>query len=173
MAQLITTGTAALIASDLTIKVNPRAYTSYQGTAAQLVAEGLIPKDFKWPTGANRVTVKVGRFEHWIFRVRPDGHKGPMSSWIEGDCWYLRRELANQPKNGFRDADIYAKKMELAETIYRGTTEWHRVWEKSYRARQDEKYAAFRTLLLGEMAPRKRGRPAKSSTTEQSQGASA
>jgi hypothetical protein len=173
MAQLITAGTAALIASDLQINVVPRAYTRYQGTAAQLIAEGLIPKDFKWPTGDERVTVKVGRFEHWIFRTRPEGHKGPKSSWTSGDCWFLRRELANQPRDGWRAADIYAKKMELAKTIYLGSSEWSCVWDKAYKAKQDDKYMAFRTLLLGELAPRKRGRPAKSSTTEQSQGASA
>lgn len=40
-------GTAALIASDLIIEITPRAYTGYTGTAAQLIAEGLIPDGFK------------------------------------------------------------------------------------------------------------------------------
>lgn len=160
----ISTGTAALLASDLTIHVTPRAYTSYQGTAAQLIAEGLIPDGFKWPTGANRVTVTVGRFEHWIFRTRPEGHKGPMSSWVNGDCWHLRRSLANQPRNGFREADIYAKTMELAETIYRGTAEWNRTFYRAYETRKDDKYQAFRLQLLGE-PKRGRGRPAKNTTT--------
>ena len=159
---------ATLTASDLQISIVPRAYTSYQGTAAQLIAEGLIPEGFKWPSGTNRVTVTVGTFEHWIFRTRPEGHKGPMSSWISGDCWHLRRELANQQRDGYREADIYAKTRELADTINRGTLEWSRTCHKAFAARNDAKYMAFRTHLMGDLAPRRRGRPAKSGSTEQS-----
>jgi len=158
---------ATLIASDLTIRVSPRAYTTFQGTAAQLIAEGLIPDGFKWPSGAQRVTIELDGFKHWIFRTRPEGHKGPMSSWVNGDCWYLRREPKRRASDGDREADIYAKKMELADIIYRGTPEWSRMWDKAYRARKDEKYMAFRTQILGEMAPRKRGRTAKSVSAAQ------
>ena len=152
---------AALVASDLTIHVVPRAYTTFQGTAAQLIAEGLIPDGFKWPEGSQRVTIQVGGFEHWIFRTRPEGHKGPMSSWLNGDCWFLRRGLANQLRDGYRNADIYAKQMELAETIYRGTPEWRLTWEWAYNTRKDEKYMALRAKLIGDFAPKKRGRKAK------------
>jgi hypothetical protein len=121
----------------------------------------LIPDGFKWPNRAQRETIELGGFEHWIFRMRPEGHKGPMSSWVNGDCWYLRREPKRQFRAGYIEADIYAKKMELVDTIYRGTPEWRSTWDKACKARKDEKYMAFRTQILGDMAPRKRGRPAK------------
>ena len=169
----ITAGTAALLASDLLINIVPRAYASYQGTAAQLIAEGLIPGDFKWPSGAGHATVKADSFCLCVFRTRPEGHNGPKSSWISGDYWHLRRELTHQPINGRIEAAIYAKQMELAEIIYLGTTEWRDTFHRACRARMDDKYMAFRTHLLGDLAPRKRGRPARSSPTGQSQGASA
>jgi hypothetical protein len=40
-------GISPLLASDLFIEIYARAYTSYEGTAAQLIAEGLIPDGFK------------------------------------------------------------------------------------------------------------------------------
>lgn len=151
---------SAILASDLLISIKPRAYTEYHGTAEQLRAEGLIPEGFKWPTGSNRVTVEVGKFSHWIFRKRPEGHKGPMSSWTSGDYWLLRRELASNVRDGWRTADIYAKKMELAETIHRGTPEYARIANASWEARCDDKYMAFRNLLTGE-PKRGRVRPSK------------
>lgn len=162
-------GAPRLLASDLQVEIIPRAYTQYHGTAAQLIAEGLIPDGFKWPIGSNRITIEVGKFSLWIGRKRPEGHKGPMSSWTSGDYWFLRRELKSQTRNGYREADIYAKKMELADAIYRGTPEFARIGNASWKARCDDKYQAFRSLVIPE-PKRGRGRPAK--TTMQTQGAS-
>lgn len=145
----------------LLITIRPRAYTRYHGTAEQLVDEGLIPKDFKWPTGTARACYEIGQFSYWMGRCRPDGMKGPVSLWSNGDYWGLQRGLTTQDGDGFRSANIHEKAMELAEAIHRGTPEWSRTWAQAYEARKDQKYAAFRELLTGPVK-RGRGRPAKS-----------
>lgn len=146
--------------TDLQINITPRAYTQYQGTAAQLIAEGLIPPGFKWPAGANRVTIEVGQFSLWIGRKRPEGHKGPMSSWTSGDYWFARRTLASEAGSGFHAADIYEKSMELAKVIYRGTNEHAHIGNAWWRAKCDDKYMAHMNKILGE--PKRRGRPRNS-----------
>ncbi len=151
---------SAILASDLLISIHPRAYTDYQGTAEQLRAEGLIPDGFKWPIGDRRISYEVGKFSYWMRRCRPDGIKGPKSIWVNGDYWFLRRELASQGRDGYRAADIYKKTKELAEIIRRGTHEWSRIANASWEARCDDKYMAFRNLLTGE-PKRGRGRPSK------------
>lgn len=154
----LTTTIQSVSASDLQIEIIPRAYTQYQETAAQLVAEGLIPDGFKWPIGSTRVTIEVGKFSLWIGRKRPDGHKGPMSSWTSGDFWFVRRELASNKRDGWRDADIYAKSKELADIIYRGTSAYASIANASWKARLDEQYQAFRSLVIPQ-TKRGRGRP--------------
>ena len=159
---------------DLLISIRPRACTRYHGTAAQLISEGLIPDGFKWPHKAGRVSFEVGKFTHYMGRCRPDGFKGPMSAWAEGDYWYLQRGLTAEEGHGWRNAQIYEKTMELAEIIHRNTPEWSRTFHRACETRKDAKYQAFRLQLLG-TPKRGRGRPAKNTSTPntQSQGASA
>lgn len=165
----ITIGASALLASDLIIYITPRARTEYQGTAEQLRAEGLIPDGFKWPTGRSYASYEVGNFSYTLGRMRPDGHKGPMSSWVGMDYWFLCRGLTSQERDGWRAAEIYEKAMDLAEVIRRGTPEWWRIADASRKARRDDKYQSFRSLVVPEP---KRGRSAKNTTTQQPHGAS-
>lgn len=146
---------SVILASDLLISIRPRSYTQYHGTAEQLRAEGLIPDGFKWPIGDRRISYEVGKFSCWMGRCRPDGIKGPKSIWVNGDYWFLRRDLTSRWYDGYRAADIYEKTRELAEIIQRGTPEGSRIANASWKARCDDKYMAFRNLLTGET---KRGR---------------
>ena len=74
---------------------------------------------------------------------------------------------------GWHAAQLYEKKMELAEIIRRNTPEWHRLFSRAWETRKDAKYQAFRLQLLGE-PKRGRGRPAKTATTSATiQGATA
>lgn len=156
---------------DLRVSIYPRACTRYHGTAAQLIAEGLIPDGFKWPHKASRISFEMGKFTHCMGRCRPDGFKGPMSAWAEGDYWYLQRGLTAEEGHGWHHAQLYEKTMELAAIIHRNTPEWSRTFHRAYETRKDAKYQAFRLQLLGE-PKRGRGRPAKTAAT-QTQGATA
>lgn len=84
-----------------------------------------------------------------------------MSSWTSGDCWYLRREHTDQVRTDYIDEQLYEKRVEIAEILHRRSPEWSRVWDRAHKALRDDKYMAFRTKMLGDLAPRKRGRPAK------------
>lgn len=163
---------STLLASDLLIKITPRAEAHYRGTAEQLSAEGLIPGGFKWPVGTARVSYVIGEFDYWMGRCRPTGTKGPMKIWVNGDYWFLRRSLKSDDENQWLNADIYEQTMALANTIRRGTSEWARTCNLACKARMDNKYMAFRLQVLGEQK-RGRGRPVKSVTAEKSNGASA
>lgn len=156
---------------DLRISIYPRACTRYHGTAAQLIAEGLIPDGFKWPQRTSRVSFEMGKFTHYMGRCRPDGIKGPMAVWVEGDYWFLQRSLTADEGRGWQAAQLYEKTMELAAIIHRTTPEWSRTFHRAYETRKDAKYQAFRLQLLGE-PKRGRGRPVKNTTT-QTQGATA
>ena len=162
MAQsLASIGTPTLAASDLLISIHPRACTRYHGTAAQLIAEGLIPDGFKWPHKASHTAFEMGKFTHRMGRCRPVGFKGPMSAWAEGDYWFLQRSLTAEEGHGWHHAQLYEKKMELAAIVRRNTPEWGRMFNRYWVTRQDDKFQAFRLQLLG--APRRgRGRPSKS-----------
>lgn len=157
---LASPGTATLAASDLLIQILPRFCTRYHGTAEQLIAEGLIPEGFKWPTGCARVSYEIGKFSFYMGRCRPDGMKGPMSLWAHGDHWFMQRSLTSEKGKGFHAGSIYTKKMELADAIYRSTPEWSHVWHRAYQAKIDDSYMAFRQQLLG-AEPRRSGRPQK------------
>lgn len=174
MAHSASLGTPTLAASDLLISIHPRACTRYHGTAAQLIAEGLIPDDFKWPHKATRVSFEMGKFTHYMGRRRPEGLKGPMSAWAEGDYWFLQRRLTAQEGNGLHQAQIYEKAMELADAIGRHKPEWTHTFKRAQEARKDDTYQAFRLQMLG--APKRgRGRPAKNTNAAntKSQGAAA
>lgn len=148
--------------SDLNISITPRAYAQYEGTAAQLMAEGLIPTGFKWPIGAARTSYEMGEYTYWMGRCRPDGHKGPMSSWADGDYWFIRRGLVSQARDGFQAANIYQKQQELADVINRSSPEYKRLSNRAYKAQIDDRYMAFRNRVMGE-PKRGRGRPIKNS----------
>lgn len=161
MAQSIASpGITTLAASDLLIQITPRFCARYHGTAAQLIAEGLIPEGFKWPAGSARAEYEMGQFTYYVGRSRPNGMKGPKSLWANGDYWLIQRSLTAEIGQGFHAAIIYAKTIELEEAIKRCTPEWNRVWHLAYDAQKDDKYMAFRQQVLGS-AGRKPGRPAK------------
>lgn len=150
--------------ADLLVTIHPRACTRYYGSAAQLIAEGLIPDGFQWPQRDRHVSFEVGPFTHWLTRCRPDGIKGPKSVWVDGDHWCLQRSLTADAGTGWQAARIYEKKMELADIVRRNTPEWERLFFRALETQKDARYQAFRQQLLGE--PRRRGRPAKTANTQ-------
>lgn len=151
-----------VLASDLRIEITPRWVTRYYGTAAQLIAEGLIQEGAKWPHRNHASSFNAGKFHYSVERCRPPGHIGPMSSWVEGDYWRLERSF-NGSNRDWREADIYEKTMELANIIKHGTREWAITSNRWWEAQKDDKYMAHMRKILGE-PKRGRGRPSKSNT---------
>lgn len=158
-------GATALFTSDLIIDITPHFICRYYGTSAQLVAEGLIPAGLQWPLRNRRVSFEDAQFTYWLERNRVPGTKGPMSSWIDGDYWVLDITPKGQ-RLDWKSRQIQIKQREIDEIKSHGTSGWAKTWSAAYKAKQDDRYMAFRTRLLGEMAPRKRGRPAKNTATQ-------
>lgn len=148
-------------------------FSEYRGSRAQLEAEGIVPAGTEWPEGGRCVKWEQGLLRFSLGRTRPEGMKGPMKVWLEGDYWNLRWERKVQPHWG--TVAIRKKKAELAKEVYRQSYEGQRahqaLWDSYWKAHSDKAFQAFKNTFVPQR--KKPGRPAKSSTPEQSQGASA
>lgn len=121
----------------------------YQGTRAQLEAEGIIPKDFKWPFRTETGYWQLGKSSFSIGRHRPPGLKGPMKLWTSGDWWRVRWNPADQ--NHSADS-IRRKTAELAAVIHHnsaaGIAESNAAWARYDTASNDQKFQSFKALIL-------------------------
>jgi hypothetical protein len=149
-------GISALIESDLTIEIAPGWAPCFRGSSAQLLAEGLIPKDFIWPHRTQPLFWEDGQFEYFLKRCRPAGIKGPQSIWVDGDYWLLEMSVI-----GF---DYSVRAWRLAQRVCaegRVSLEPAKASKHIEMVRSDEKYWEFRRRLFGE-ADSKRARSKKS-----------
>ena len=136
----------------------------YVGTAAQLMAEGLIPDGFEWPQAADPKRWEASGFAYWVNRQRPSGHKGPMRSWLELDSWCIRVEVAGRDRQWPMRRSLERKAAELKAEFYRHTAAGSREWERSFKRHfatvTDDKFQAFKAKIPG-LIPPKRGRKPK------------
>lgn len=136
---------------ELVVVIRPRGllFWSYEGTRAQLEAEGVIPADLQWPLpehGRHAVHWELGRQRFTLCRTRPADLKGPMSAWIRGDWWELRCDLLGAPS--YMEQQLLDAKRELARAQYRQSPEGQRAfdahWARYWPAQKD---AAFQAML--------------------------
>lgn len=147
---------------DLIIKVCPM-WVYFEGTAAQLQAEGLIPEGFEWPRAADEKRWRINGLEYWLSRTRPQGHKGPKSSWAELDNWSLRTMAVNRGWEAIRRRGIERQAEALRREIHHLTPAGqreHQVFEGLlWAARQDKAFQDFKAMFV---PPRKKpGRQAR------------
>ena len=152
---------------ELKIHISTRSFGwwEYEGTRAQLEAEGIIPAGTEWPQGKNILYWDQGRLRFRLCRIRPEGSKGPMATWVNGDCWCLRCETTDDSFGmGWR---IKQKARELAQAIYDVSPEGRRErdarWARYWVAQKDTAFQAFKNALIPQS--KKPGRPAKPRTT--------
>lgn len=144
---------ASSTCNELIISINPCNWdiTEYQGTRAQLVAEGVIPEGSEWPDGDKSITWQAGPFEYDLCRKRPQGMKGPKKLWVEGDWWLLRWQPINRTSRAERD--IKRKRNELNEALYRqspkGIAEINATWDRYWATLEDAKFQTFKALIPG------------------------
>ena len=131
---------------ELLIAIYPRAYSQWTGSSSQLKAEGLIPDNLTLPEGRNSKYWSRGDFKYWLRRCRPHDLKGPMRLWMQGDYWFIRRELA-ACKGDWTEADIYEKQCALAKVLWRQTPAADAQSNRSWKAHEDKKFQAFKALL--------------------------
>lgn len=134
------------------------------GTRAQLEAEGFIPDGTLWPEGKRCTRVETATALLCIYRVGYDITE-PNAQTLYHVHHYSR-------KNDVREQRIAKKLREALDIAAIGGPEWTTAYHKHCEARRDDAFQDFKNKLLG---LKKRGRPARSTATPntQSQGASA
>lgn len=120
----------------------------YQGSRAQLEAEGVIPIGLEWPHKTEDRRWQIGDVVFWLSRCRPPGLKGPMNLWTTGDWWRFRW---NPIKTDFSAMRIKQKAKEIAQIIHhqspRGIEEFNLMWSRLSAAHADRKYQVFKELM--------------------------
>ena len=136
-------------------------FWEYEGTRAQLEAEGVIPPGTQWPQGKQPLFWNHGGLRYWLRRTRPEGVKGPMSVWTSGDWWFLRCDTPHDINCA--DWRIKQKARELAQEIHAqtpaGRREWNERFSRYWAAHSDAAFQAFKATLLPQR--KKPGRPVK------------
>lgn len=163
-----TTPAAAAAEPELHIEVWLDHSANYTGSAAQLQAEGLIPDGFEWPRAAANKRWKANGFDYWLRRQRPEGHKGPMRSWLELDNWFVRVEVTGRDHYWHTRRALERQAEALRAEYHRhtaaGDAEWNANWRRYWATVEDERFQAFKALIPG-LVPPKRSRKPKTQTT--------
>ena len=156
----------AIDAREMRVDIRPYGldFWEYEGTRAQLDAEGVIPPSTKWPEGVQRLYWSDDRFTWCLVRTRPLGLKGPMSLWASGDWWGLRCSDLHNRSDARRVAEM---KRGLADELYRqspaGQRAWNAAFERRMKAQRDQAFQAFKLLIPGLIAPKRGRKPAQAS----------
>lgn len=137
-------------ARELIIAISPRICTRWEGTAQQLVEEGLLPAEFEWPEGRRDLRWDSEEFSYWLTRSRPPGMKGPMSAWTNGDWWTLDRSLIANRGKGFAAANLFDAKRAYEKALWLQTPEGGVAWMRYWTASQDEMFQAFLRKSTGD-----------------------
>ena len=137
------------VKQELRIKVAPDSHspTYFEGTRAQLEAEGLVPPGLEWPARAYRTFWQDEGFFCLLCRQRPAGMKGPMKAWIEGDNWVLSRRPT---QHGLVQSSVMQRNKVDGESYNQSSSGRIRpsaVREAQCRAADDEAYQRFKALL--------------------------
>lgn len=154
-------------ASELRITVQRDVLVRFEGTAAQLIEEGLIPSNFELPRASSDKIWAENGLIFWLRRARPSGHKGPMRSWLDMDNWVVRVDVAGRDSRWYDRRNVERKAEELREAVRRQSpaglaaceAKLRRYWE----AKDDKAFQAFKALIPG-LVPAKRARKSKSKT---------
>ena len=141
--------TTVTIDGELLITIWPRDCVRWEGTRAQLIAEGLIPVDLGWPTGRSDVEFRIGRFDYWLSRCRPPGMKGPLREWVNGDHWRLDRRLTATRGQGCYAERIYQAQQDLAREVFNQPPEGFEQARRALEAACDKAFQRFRMAVPG------------------------
>lgn len=146
---------------EMIVRLQPEhGYCWYEGTRAQLEAEGLIPESLQWPKGYTRRHWNSGMFQFLLFRKRAPGLKGRHR---DGDWWALR--WRHQDHSHVRTLQIRLRLQELEEMTRRCSPEGEaEVWQRLSRceaADRDARFQAFKALVPGLLQPPRPRRRAK------------
>lgn len=152
-------------ADDLHITIYSDGVVRFEGSSAQLVAEGLMPKKPKWPDRDITANWNDEQFHYGVCRVKPDGMKAPKAEWAKLDNWQLTRTPHN--RLGWDEIAIKEKTEEIECIKFGNSLEGRGRFAKYWAAYNDEAFQAFKALIPGLVSP-KRGRKANKTQQENS-----
>lgn len=157
---------------ELHITFYPDAWARYEGSAAQLMAEGLIPEGLAWPQAAKSVDWMDGCLKYRLCRSRPAGHKGPMKSWLALDHWSLTVCVTGRDWTWSARGRLERAAQALRDEIYAqspaGQREWQANWNRWWAAHKDPAFQAFKAGVLP--ARKKPGRQGGAEAMDRLQG---
>ena len=168
-AALATVAGTTFVEREIVIDVNPEwGWVQYEGTAAQLIAEGVIPPGLEWPRAAADKRWEAGGFDYWLRRTRPEGHRGPMRSWLEMDNWFVRVTVTGRDQRSLKLHSLERRAEELRRDFYKQTPQGRResdaFFNRSWAAASDKAFQKFKASIAPE--PKRPGRKPKSRSGE-------
>jgi hypothetical protein len=141
---------------------------AFQGTRAQLEAEGVVPAGLNWPTGRREASLITGGRRYLLRRCGIPGAKQSIGEWSFGDWW--RVHVLHIDPNRL-DPELERCTNELHAMIHartpQGRAEFNAKYRLYYAACEDEKFQAFKALIPALIPPprKRRGRPLKAVTS--------
>nr|WP_315473582.1 hypothetical protein [uncultured Rhodoferax sp.] len=119
---------------ELQIIINPLFRSTYKGSSAQLIAEGLIPEGFEWPSRSHVARFTKGLLVTEVHRCQP---KGRGRTWINGDFWRLTRMEVGVSFCDHEKIQNYLKAREGLKQERRGVSALQALQKSVYTARKD------------------------------------
>lgn len=127
---------------EMVITIRERESAQWDGSAAQLRAEGLIPENTEWPELRSSCYWQNGGFSYWLRRTRPPGIKGPMSVWSKGDYWMLRCSLTAHG-GSYLPSRIYETRIAYENALWQQTNEFAIQGNRGWEAHEDARFQSF------------------------------
>jgi hypothetical protein len=125
------------------IGIEPRGQVRWSGTAAQLIAEGIVSPDFDWSKVGGRMTWSDDRFTYWALWHRPSWMSGAEWKASSKDYGTVQVRLPEVHGTGFSAAREYALQQELKEHRFRESPEGAKQFHRWYEANGDATFQAF------------------------------
>lgn len=133
-----------LIATDVCVSIYPRCWDCWEGTAEQLMAEGVIPEKLQWPQRAEYLRFDWAGMKCLLQRRRPPG-SGRRAAWAQVNYWRLLRYSSH----GGGTAELHEKRQALEREIWRHSAAGQAVLARYWVAYRDVQFQAFKRCMLG------------------------
>ena len=136
-----------IINDDLFVTIYPDGVSRFEGSSAQLVGEGLMPKNPKWPDRGITADWNDDQFHYGVCRVKPEGVNAPKAEWVKLDNWQLTRTAHNRPS--WDEIAIKEKLEEIERIKFRKSRAGEIAFSKYWAAHEDGDFQAFKQLIPG------------------------
>ena len=141
-----------MVADDLLITIFSQRLVQFVGFGSQLIAEGLIPKNPKWPDRGIRASWSDEYFDYDVRRIKPYGVKLPKEEWLKLDYWRINRT----PKHliSLQEITIREKEQEIEHIKFSNSPKGRAQYYKYCEARDDQSFQAFKDLITSPVKPK-------------------